>query len=165
MAEAPGAPHRTTGSTLLHPLSALLGIPLDQVRLRAAAGPGGILSADPRPAGSARPSLSPVPAPGPREQRGEPAVGAGLGGGRAAVSRRGSVSFFPAIPGPFPALARSRCWMLLDAVSHGAGLTAAEFGMLQEPECWSTAGNRVGGCGVSCRESLRSGTAFVYTGL
>lgn len=45
MAEAPGAPHRTTGSTLLHPLSALLGIPLDQVRLRAAAGPGGILSA------------------------------------------------------------------------------------------------------------------------
>ncbi|RLW04521.1 hypothetical protein DV515_00005861 [Chloebia gouldiae] len=31
MAEAPGAPHRTTGSTLLHPLSALLGIPLDQI--------------------------------------------------------------------------------------------------------------------------------------
>lgn len=31
MAEAPAAPHRTTGSTLLHPLSALLGIPLDQV--------------------------------------------------------------------------------------------------------------------------------------
>ncbi|KAJ7396764.1 Lysophospholipid acyltransferase 1 [Pitangus sulphuratus] len=31
MAEPPGAPHRTTGSTLLHPLSALLGIPLDQI--------------------------------------------------------------------------------------------------------------------------------------
>lgn len=31
MAETPAAPHRTTGSTLLHPLSALLGIPLDQV--------------------------------------------------------------------------------------------------------------------------------------
>lgn len=31
MAEVPAAPHRTTGSTLLHPLSALLGIPLDQV--------------------------------------------------------------------------------------------------------------------------------------
>ncbi|EMP40406.1 Lysophospholipid acyltransferase 1 [Chelonia mydas] len=32
MAEAPGVPYRTTGSTLLHPLSQLLGIPLDQVR-------------------------------------------------------------------------------------------------------------------------------------
>ncbi|XP_068787795.1 lysophospholipid acyltransferase 1 isoform X3 [Struthio camelus] len=31
MAETPGAPHRTTGSTLLQPLSALLGIPLDQI--------------------------------------------------------------------------------------------------------------------------------------
>ncbi|KAM4685329.1 lysophospholipid acyltransferase 1 isoform 3-T3 [Amazona ochrocephala] len=31
MAEPPGAPHRTTGSTLLHPLSGLLGIPLDQI--------------------------------------------------------------------------------------------------------------------------------------
>uniref|UniRef100_A0A8C3KZE5 Membrane bound O-acyltransferase domain containing 1 n=1 Tax=Chrysolophus pictus TaxID=9089 RepID=A0A8C3KZE5_CHRPC len=31
MAETPAAPHRTTGSTLLHPLSALLGIPLDQI--------------------------------------------------------------------------------------------------------------------------------------
>ncbi|XP_038246283.1 lysophospholipid acyltransferase 1 isoform X3 [Dermochelys coriacea] len=31
MAEAPGVPYRTTGSTLLHPLSQLLGIPLDQV--------------------------------------------------------------------------------------------------------------------------------------
>uniref|UniRef100_A0A8B9TZK1 Membrane bound O-acyltransferase domain containing 1 n=1 Tax=Anas zonorhyncha TaxID=75864 RepID=A0A8B9TZK1_9AVES len=31
MAEVPAAPHRTTGSTLLHPLSALLGIPLDQI--------------------------------------------------------------------------------------------------------------------------------------
>ncbi|KAJ7415503.1 hypothetical protein WISP_78046 [Willisornis vidua] len=31
MAEPAGAPHRTTGSTLLHPLSALLGIPLDQI--------------------------------------------------------------------------------------------------------------------------------------
>lgn len=38
MAEPPGAPHRTTGSTLLHPLSGLLGIPLDQVRLPAGAG-------------------------------------------------------------------------------------------------------------------------------
>ncbi|XP_053914859.1 lysophospholipid acyltransferase 1 isoform X3 [Cuculus canorus] len=31
MAPPPGSPHRTTGSTLLHPLSALLGIPLDQI--------------------------------------------------------------------------------------------------------------------------------------
>ncbi|XP_062985848.1 lysophospholipid acyltransferase 1 [Elgaria multicarinata webbii] len=31
MAEAAGIPYRTTGSTLLHPLSDLLGIPLDQV--------------------------------------------------------------------------------------------------------------------------------------
>ncbi|KAJ6664475.1 hypothetical protein lerEdw1_007132 [Lerista edwardsae] len=31
MAEAAGIPYRTTGSTLLHPVSALLGIPLDQV--------------------------------------------------------------------------------------------------------------------------------------
>uniref|UniRef100_A0A8D0HNV6 Membrane bound O-acyltransferase domain containing 1 n=1 Tax=Sphenodon punctatus TaxID=8508 RepID=A0A8D0HNV6_SPHPU len=31
MAEAPSLPYRTTGSTLLHPLSELLGIPLDQV--------------------------------------------------------------------------------------------------------------------------------------
>ncbi|XP_025061520.1 lysophospholipid acyltransferase 1 isoform X2 [Alligator sinensis] len=31
MAEAPSLPYRTTGSTLLHPLSRLLGIPLDQV--------------------------------------------------------------------------------------------------------------------------------------
>lgn len=74
MAEPPGAPHRTTGSTLLHPLSALLGIPLDQVRLRAqpaAPGPGR--------------QGTPCP-PKAREQRGEPAVGARLGGGRAAVT-------------------------------------------------------------------------------
>ncbi|KAM9165058.1 lysophospholipid acyltransferase 1 isoform 1-T1 [Pangshura tecta] len=31
MAETPSVPYRTTGSTLLHPLSQLLGIPLDQV--------------------------------------------------------------------------------------------------------------------------------------
>lgn len=37
MGESPGALYRTTGSTLLHPLSGLLGIPLDQVRLRAGA--------------------------------------------------------------------------------------------------------------------------------
>lgn len=40
MAEVPAAPHRTTGSTLLHPLSALLGIPLDQVSCSPPGGTG-----------------------------------------------------------------------------------------------------------------------------
>lgn len=89
MAEPPGAPHRTTGSTLLHPLSALLGIPLDQVRLRAAperraraASSAGI----PGRQGRGVRRCHAVPAQGPLVQRGEPAVGAGLGGGRAAVT-------------------------------------------------------------------------------
>lgn len=101
-----------------------------------------------------------------------PGLPEGLGSsGRSGFGRgsgcchRGSVSFFPAMPGASPALARSRCWMLLDAVSHGAGLAGAEFGMLRDLGCWSSPGNRVGRCRVPCRESLRSGSAFVATGL
>lgn len=127
MAEPPGAPHRTTGSTLLHPLSALLGIPLDQVRLRAPAAPS---ARSPGRQPRQRRRCHAVPAPGAsgaaRRARGRSGFGRGSGS-----CHRGSVSFFPAMPGAFRALARRGCWMLLDAVSRGAGLSAAEFGMLQ----------------------------------
>lgn len=89
MAEPPGAPHRTTGSTLLHPLSALLGIPLDQVRRRECRGPRRHPQRGCPPGrqagreeGTAGPWLSRRVCP----RASAAAVGAALGGGRAAVT-------------------------------------------------------------------------------